>query len=196
MDFESILDPLTVVDEWRTRAVQMNLPLPEAMVLATVDEEGAPHARVVLLKGRSARGLRFFTNYHSDKARQLGHQPRAEACIHYPSLALQARIAGVVSVLSDAESDAYFATRPRESQLGAWASEQSRVLASRAALDQAVAAVSEKFMGQGVPRPPHWGGYELVADRTELWVGQSGRLHDRARYRFEGDRWRCERLYP
>jgi pyridoxamine 5'-phosphate oxidase len=196
MDFESVLDPLIVVDEWRARAEELGQPLPEAMVLATVDDEGAPHARVVLLKGRRARALHFFTNYHSDKARQLRHQPRVEACVHYPSLALQARIAGVTSLLSAAESDAYFASRPRESQLGAWASEQSQVLVSRATLDQAVVAVSEKYKGQAVPRPPHWGGYQLVADTVELWVGQSGRLHDRARYRFEGEGWRCVRLYP
>lgn len=196
MDFEAVSDPLIVVDEWRAQAERAGMPLVEAMVLATVDEQGAPHARVVLLKGRRGRGVQFFTNYNSDKGQQLRHQPRAEVCIHYPALALQARVAGLVQALTGPESDAYFATRPRESQLGAWASEQSQELASRAELDAAVAELSAKFAGQPVPRPAHWGGYELVADTVELWVGQSGRLHDRARYRFDGERWRCARLYP
>src|SRR6188768_113712 len=193
MDFEAVTDPLLVVDEWRAQAERTGLALPEAMVLATVDEQGAPHARVVLLKGRRGRGVQFFTNYDSDKGQQLRHQPRAEVCIHYPALALQARVSGLVQTLTGRESDAYFATRPRESQLGAWASAQSRELASRAELDEAVRALSAKFAGQPVPRPAHWGGYELVADTVELWVGQKGRLHDRARYRFDGEDWQCAR---
>lgn len=196
MDFEAVSDPLDVVEEWLRRAAEAGEPVPDAMVLATVDDAGLPHARVVLFKGRAGRSVRFFTNYQSDKAVQLSHQPRAEVCIHHAGLALQARLAGTIEALGAAESDTYFATRPRESQLGAWASRQSRVLVSRGELDQAVQEVSARFVGQPVPRPPHWGGFGLVVDTVELWIGQSGRLHDRARYRFEGDRWSCERLFP
>jgi pyridoxamine 5'-phosphate oxidase len=196
MDFESIEDPLDVVEEWRFLAEEAGQPQPDAMVLATVDVAGTPHARVVLFKGRKDRQIWFFTNYQSDKAAQLTHCPRAEVCIFHPALALQARLAGTVQKLSEQQSEDYFSSRPRESQLGAWASRQSAPLSSRAQLDRAVAEVERRYAGQPVPRPPHWGGYGLVVDSVELWLGQAGRLHDRARYVFEDQVWRCTRLFP
>ncbi len=196
MDFESVSDPLVVMDEFRSRAEQEGLALPESMVLATVDEQGAPHARVVLFKGRAGRVIHFYTNYQSPKSKELAVEPRAEICVHYASLALQVRVAGRVSRLSREESESYFATRPRMSQVGAWASQQSQPLSSREELDQQVAAVDERFTGQDVPCPPHWGGFGLEAENVELWVGQEGRLHERARYRFEGERWLVQRLFP
>ncbi len=196
MEFERILDPLAEVDRFRREAEEKGLVLPEAMTLATVDEEGNPKARVVLLKGRRGRCFEFHTNYRSDKARELAAHPRAALCIHYPSLALQARVEGKVTKMSEQGSDAYFATRPRESQIGAWASRQSEVLQSRQVLDDAVREQEQRFSGVEVPRPPHWGGMSLEADFVELWVGLSGRLHDRARYLFQDGVWVCERLYP
>lgn len=196
MEFEAILDPLAEVDRFRKRAEEEGLALPEAMTLATVDADGNPKARVVLLKGRNDRCLEFYTNYSSAKARELEIHPRAALCIHYPSLALQARVEGIVTKMSAEQSDAYFATRPRESQIGAWASRQSEVLPSRSTLDDAVQEQYERFSGRDVPRPPHWGGLSLEADFVELWIGLSGRLHDRARYVFHKGVWVCERLYP
>jgi len=197
MQFEAIEDPLEKVEEFRAQAKSAKLALPEAMTLATVSPEGRPRARVVLLKGRSDRRLHFFTNYESGKARDLAANPFAEVCIHYPSLALQARVRGGVAKLSPAESEAYFATRPRESQIGAWASAQSRVLGTREELDARVQRYEAQFAtAESVPCPPHWGGYALEAEEVELWVGQSGRLHDRAIYKYVAGAWRCERLFP
>jgi pyridoxamine 5'-phosphate oxidase len=194
--FEAISDPLVEVDALRRQAEEAGLVLPEAMTLATVDSDGNPQARVVLLKGRSGRTLDFYTNYQSAKARELKAHPRAALCIHYPSLAVQVRILGAVERTTDFESDAYFATRPRESQIGAWASRQSEVLFSRDELDQAFSVQEARFFDKPVPRPPHWGGLRMTADVVELWLGRSGRLHDRARYTYRAERWSVERLYP
>src|SRR5690606_7589544 len=196
MDFETITDPVAKVDELRERAVAAGLLFPESMVLATVDEQGHPHARVVFYKGRVGRRIHFFTNYQSDKAQQIAATPRAEVCIHYASLALQIRMNGEVERLSAEISDDYFQTRPRESQIGAWASAPSRPLRSREDLDQAVLEVAQRYEGGAVPRPPHWGGYGIVVESVELWVGREGRLHDRARYHFDGQTWICQRLFP
>jgi pyridoxamine 5'-phosphate oxidase len=196
VEFEGVSDPLLEMDRFREEAERAGIPLPEAMTLATVDEQGRPRARVVLLKGRRGRELHFFTNYESDKGRELAHHPAAAVCIHYAALELQVRVEGFVSRLSEAQSDEYFRTRPRESQLGAWASEQSAPIESRFALEEALSRVRERFEGAEVPRPPHWGGYRLVAERVELWLGQAGRLHDRARYVFDQGAWRLTRLQP
>lgn len=196
MDFEAVKDPLDQVDAFRQTAEEAGLALPESMTLATVSPEGRPHARVVLLKARKGRTLSFFTNYQSDKGRDLEANPFAELCIHYPSLALQARIAGSVTKVPEAESDAYFASRPRDSQIGAWASQQSRPLKSREELDAAFRKFELQFEGSEVARPGHWGGYALEAERVELWIGQQGRLHDRACYTFEDGVWRCSRMFP
>lgn len=196
MEFEAVSDPLLEMDRFREQAERAGIPLPEAMTLATVDAEGKPRARVVLLKGRRERELHFFTNYESDKGRELDRHLEAAVCIHYAALELQVRVEGSVSRLSEAQSDEYFRTRPRESQLGAWASDQSAPVASREVLEQSLALVRQRFEGVEVPRPPHWGGYRLLAEKVELWLGRQGRLHDRARYVFNQGAWRCTRLQP
>lgn len=168
-----------------------------ACVLATVDENGFPDARVVLLKGLDPEGFVFFTDYRSAKARDLGAHPVATLCFHWPALSRQVRVQGRVARIAAAESDAYFATRPRESQVGAWSSEQSTVLPDRGALEARVRAATERFAGREVPRPPHWGGFRLTPDLLEFWQGREGRLHDRIRYRRVDDtHWTLERLSP
>jgi pyridoxamine 5'-phosphate oxidase len=196
VDFEAITDPLAALDEFRARAEKAAQVLPEAMTLATIGLDGRPRARVVLFKGRLGRGVHFYSNYRSEKAKELERSPYASLCIHYAGLQLQARLEGKVERLSASESDAYFATRPRVSQIGAWASKQSEVLDCRATLDEAFEREEARFVDQEVPRPPHWGGFSLVVDKVELWVGQGGRLHDRARYEYGGANWTCARLYP
>ena len=170
---------------------------PTACVLATADAEGRPSARVVLLKGVDERGFLFFTNYGSRKARQLDENPRAALCFHWAELARQVRAEGDVERLPAAESDAYFAGRPRGSQIGAWASKQSRPLPSRAHLLARVAEAEARFVGHVVQRPDFWGGYLLRPRRVELWWNQLYRLHDRLVYtrRTDGG-WDAERLYP
>lgn len=196
MLFEEIADPPAEVDALVKQAREAGLPLPEAMTLATVDAQGRPRARVVLVKQRLARQFFFFTNYQSDKGRDLSAHPLAELCLHYPSLQLQARISGSVQRVPAAHSDAYFASRPRESQIGAWASEQSRPLPDRATLEKAFEQRQAEFAGGSVPRPQHWGGYALLSEQVELWRGRPGRLHDRARFDFENGSWKLQRLYP
>ncbi len=196
VNFEAITDPLVEMDLFRARAEKEGVLLPEAMTLATVGLDGRPKARVVLLKGREGRELQFFTNYESAKARELKVQPWAALCMHFAALQLQVRVEGEVHRIGAELSDEYFKTRPRDSQLGAWASKQSRALASRDELDRSFEAERLRFAGQDVPRPANWGGFSLKAQSVELWVGQGGRLHDRAVYRYEGAKWLCQRLYP
>jgi pyridoxamine 5'-phosphate oxidase len=167
-----------------------------AMTLATADAAGRPSARMVLLKGIDDRGFVFFTNHESRKARELAENPFAALCLHWPRAAEQLRVEGRVERITDAESDLYFATRPRGSQIGAWASAQSAPLPSREALLDRVREVEARFAGRDVPRPPFWGGYRLVPDRIERWRGQESRLHDRQLFVRDGDGWRVERLYP
>lgn len=167
-----------------------------AMALATVDASGRPSVRMVLLKGADARGFSFFTNRGSRKAEQLGARPFGALCFHWPAAVEQVRVEGRVELLPEAESDDYFASRPRGSQLGAWASRQSEALVSREALEERTRAVEARFAGAPVPRPPFWGGYLLVPDRVEFWYGQESRLHDRWVYLRSGDGWTTERLYP
>jgi pyridoxamine 5'-phosphate oxidase len=166
------------------------------MTLATVDAQGQPSARVVLLRGVDARGFAFFTNYDSRKGRELDGNPRAALCIHWITLDEQIRVEGRAERLSDAESDAYFASRPRGSQLGAWASDQSRILPSRETLEEKYREVERRFDRQAVERPPFWGGYRVVPDRIEFWYGRPDRLHDRVVYIRENGSWTIERLYP
>lgn len=178
------------------RDAEREVPLPEAMTLATVDADGIPDARMVLLKGHGPDGFRFFTNRASEKGRQLAARPRAALVVYWRELDRQVRARGPVQPLSDQESDAYFATRPRDSQLGAWASPQSERIESREALDRRFAELAGEYRDRAVPRPSRWGGYLVVPETIEFWQGQVGRLHDRFRYTREGPAWRIDRLAP
>lgn len=166
------------------------------VALATADAEGRPSVRMVLLRGVDERGFVFHTNYNSRKAKELDANPCAALCFHWHTLEEQIRVEGRVERLSADESDAYFRTRPRGSQLGAWASDQSAVLASRETLEEHYREIERQFDGGPVPRPPFWGGFRLVPDRIEFWFGRPDRLHDRISYTREGTRWKIERLYP
>jgi pyridoxamine 5'-phosphate oxidase len=189
--------PLAQLDRWVHDAVAAQHPDPTAMTLATANPEGEPAARVVLLKGLDDQGLVFFTSYASDKGRQLEANPRACACFFWVMLERQARVTGKVSRVGRDESEAYFRSRPRESQLGAWASKQSAVLSGREELEARLGEVRARFGDGPVPCPPEWGGYRLVPDRLELWQGRPSRLHDRLRYTRTGDAsWAIERLSP
>jgi pyridoxamine 5'-phosphate oxidase len=173
-------------------------PEPTAMNLATFDAGGRVHSRVVLLKGLGHDGLRFFTNYESAKAAQLAAHAQAALTFHWKTLRdqVQVRVEGLVEKLGAADSDAYFASRPRLSQIGAWASLQSQELPGREVFDARVAEIEKRFDGIDVPRPPHWGGYLLVPDLFEFWYGAKFRLHERQRYQFADGEWRKRQLYP
>jgi pyridoxamine 5'-phosphate oxidase len=182
---------------WFADAVAAGLPEPNAMVVATSDAEGHPSVRTVLLKGVDDRGLVFFTNYHSRKGSQLAANPYAGLLFPWHPLTRQVAVTGPVEQVDRAETEAYFATRPRESQLGAWASPQSQVVASRAELDEILARTEARFAGDDtIPAPPHWGGFRVRPDTVEFWQGREGRLHDRLRYRATAENWVVERLAP
>ena len=189
--------PSRQLEKWLRDAIDAGHPEPTAMTLATATSDGEPAARVVLLRGVDARGIVFFTNYDSDKGKQLAQNPRACANLFWVLLERQVRITGRVEKVSREESEAYFRGRPRESQLGAWASEQSGVLAGRAALEARVAEIRARSGDGPVECPPHWGGYRLALERVELWQGRPSRLHDRLRYTRVGEQqWKVERLSP
>lgn len=190
-------DPIALVARWFSEAQAAGIPQPDAMTLATATPDGRPSARVVLLKGVDERGFAFFTNYESRKARELDANPRAALVLLWNELQRQVRVTGSVARVGADESDAYFATRPRGSQLGAWASQQSRPLPDRGELDERWAALDARYGGQPVPRPPHWGGYRLDPDEVEVWQGRANRLHDRFAYvRGAGGGWQRTRLQP
>lgn len=173
-------------------------PEPTAMNLSTVDASGRPHSRIVLLKGTGPDGLRFFTNYTSAKGQEIAANSLVALCIHWKHVreGVQVRVEGTVEQLSEADSDAYFATRPRGSQIGAWASLQSQTLAARADFEARIAHFEEKFAGVDVPRPPHWGGYLVKPDLVEFWYGAKFRLHERLCYQKIEGTWHVQQLYP
>ncbi|MDB4873687.1 MAG: pdxH [Gemmatimonadetes bacterium] len=172
------------------------LPEPTAFALGTVNEEGQPSVRIVLLKGVDARGFVFYTNYESRKGRELLASKRSAMCFHWQLMETQVRVEGVVEQVTASEADAYFASRARGSQLGAWASLQSRVMASPAELDARLAEVEARFTDRAVARPPYWSGFRVIPDRIEFWKGMPSRLHVRNVYTRRGASWATERLYP
>jgi len=192
---EAAGDPLRQFSRWMDEAVAARVPEPNAMTLATVGADGRPSTRIVLVKGFDERGLVWYTNYDSRKGRELGAHPFAALQFHWVELERVVRIEGTVERTSDAESDAYFASRPLDSRIGAWASPQSQVIESRAVLVGNAAKYAAKFL-MSPPRPPHWGGFRLRPEAWEFWQGRKSRLHDRLRYRLEDGAWRRERLAP
>lgn len=188
-------EPIAMVRRWLHDATVAGLHEPNAMVLSTVSARCTPSSRMVLLKGLDHRGLVFFTNYDSRKAEELAANPACALLFPWHGLERQVRVEGRVTPLGDQENAAYFRTRPRASQIGAWASPQSQVVTSREELDRRYADASSRF-DDDVPLPPHWGGYLVTPEVVELWQGRRGRMHDRLRYRRDGDGWVTERLAP
>lgn len=190
-------DPFRQFRAWFAEAAAAGVPQPEAMTLATATPDGRPSARVVLLRGADTRGFTFFTNYDSRKGDELSANPRAALVLFWKGPQRQVRVEGRVEVVTAEESDAYFGGRPRGSQLGAWASPQSRVVPGRDVLERNLAEAAARYEGQPVPRPPHWGGYRVVPEVIEFWQNRPNRLHDRLRYVRQPDgTWRIERLAP
>jgi pyridoxamine 5'-phosphate oxidase len=195
-DFTEGADPFALFAEWLEEAAASEPNDPNAMALATVDGDGLPDVRMVLLKGFDTRGFTFFTNYESAKGREILAHPKAAAVLHWKSLRRQVRLRGPVSEVSTAEADEYFATRSRGSRLGAWASQQSRPLESRFALEKAVARVTAKYPVGEIPRPAYWSGFRIAPVEIEFWKDGAFRLHDRVRFTRAGEEWTKSRLYP
>jgi pyridoxamine 5'-phosphate oxidase len=189
-------DPFALFHDWYTEARTTEINDSNAMALATADAAGRPSVRMVLLKGYDERGFVFYTNRESRKAGDLAANPHVALLFHWKSLRRQIRIEGPIGFVSDAESDAYFASRSRDSQLGAWASDQSRPLDSRATFEERYEAVRARFDGQPVPRPPHWGGYRVTPERIEFWLDREHRLHERRVFLRAGEGWNEGMLYP
>lgn len=189
-------DPVVQFHAWFENAIDADLHEPNAMILATATGDGKPSARTVLLKGYDERGFVFYTNYEGRKAGELDANPACALLFYWGELERQVRIEGCASRISNEESDAYFASRPRGSRLGAWASEQSRPVEDRTVLEERVRDLEAEYEGRGVPRPPFWGGYRVEPDTIEFWQGRENRLHDRLVYSRVGDDWRIDRLQP
>ncbi len=196
-DFTEASEPFALFESWLEEAKASEPNDPNGMALSTVDADGMPNSRMVLLNGRGPDGFVFYTNTQSQKGEELAGQPKAAALFHWKSLRRQVRLRGPVSRVSDAEADAYFQSRPRDSRIGAWASAQSRPLQGRFELEAAVAKYAAKFAIGEVPRPPHWSGFRLAPQSIEFWADRPFRLHDRLVYHRDGNNgWRTERLYP
>lgn len=195
LESDAAASPFDQFQHWFDEARAAAAPEANAMTLATASREGRPSARTVLLKGLDDHGFVFFTNYQSRKGLELTSNPFAALLFFWPSLERQIRIEGAIQTVSAAESDAYYASRPLGSRLGAWVSEQSTEIANREALVQRTAEIREQY-GEDPPRPPHWGGYRLVPERFEFWQGRPSRLHDRLAYKLEAEQWRMVRLAP
>jgi pyridoxamine 5'-phosphate oxidase len=195
-DFTAADDPFALFAAWFKEASASEPVDPNAMTLATIGEDGHPDARIVLMKGWDRAGFVFYTNTLSAKGRQLAGHPAAAFLFHWKSLARQVRLRGAITPVSAAEADAYYATRPRESRIGAWASRQSQPLAARGDLETAVADVARRFENEDVARPPHWSGYRLTPTRIEFWQDRPFRLHDRIVFEGAEPDWRKTRLYP
>ena len=189
-------DPFKQFSVWLEDALAAKLLQPLGMALATATRDGRPSVRMVLLRGVSEKGFCFFTNYESRKARELQTNPRAALVFYWAELDRQVRVEGTIERLSAEESDAYFQTRPRGSQLGAWASPQSQIIPNRELLERNLQELTAKYSSGQVPRPPHWGGYRLVPQAIEFWAGGDNRLHDRLRYTRDGQGWTVQRLAP
>lgn len=191
------VDPFDLFLNWKNHAAASNLPDYNAMSLATIDADGFPSSRIVLLREASPNSLCFYTNYQSSKGHDLALNPKASLLFFWPTLERQIRIRGVTEKLSARQSDAYFASRPRDSQIGAWSSPQSEVVASRGFLDENFARYEENFKSDpSIPRPPHWGGYRLTPATYEFWQGRPSRMHDRFRASFVSGSWQWDRLAP
>ena len=195
-DLERATEPFRLFAEWLAEATASEPNDPNAMALATVDDGGLPDVRMVLLKGFDAGGFAFYTNLESRKGEQLMAHPKAALCFHWKSLRRQVRVRGEVHAVTAAEADEYFASRPRLSRIGAWASRQSAALESRFALEKAVARYTAKFAAGAIPRPPHWSGFRIVPEEIEFWRDGAFRLHDRIRFSRAGKGWTKERLFP
>ena len=189
-------DPFALFDEWLAEARTSEINDPEAMALATADTSGQPSVRMVLLKGHGPGGFVFYTNEQSAKGEDLAANPRAALLFHWKSLRRQVRVEGKVERVPDAQADVYFATRARDSQLGAWASDQSRRLDSRQTFESRFEEVKRRFEGEDVPRPPHWRGYRVVPERVEFWLDRPHRLHERRLFTRDGEGWTEGLLYP
>ena len=195
-DFTTATEPFSLFAEWFAEAKEREINDPNAMALATVDAGGLPNVRMVLLKGVDGSGFVFYTNEESAKGGELAVSGKAALLFHWKSLRRQVRIRGAVAEVSGAEADAYFASRPRDSRIGAWASQQSRPLESRFALEKAVAFYAAKYAIGDIPRPPYWKGYRVPPQAFEFWSDRPFRLHDRVAFKSEAEGWRKERLYP
>jgi pyridoxamine 5'-phosphate oxidase len=189
-------DPIVQFHAWFENAIDADLHEPNAMILATTSTDGKPSARTILLKGYSERGFVFYTNYEGRKADDLEANPMCALLFYWGELARQVRIEGQAARLSEEESDSYFASRPRGSRLGAWASEQSRPVENRSILEERVRMLETEYEGREIPRPPFWGGYRVEPDTIEFWQGRENRLHDRLLYLRNEGGWKIERLQP